>query len=1127
VRVNDLVTLDTSAWAGLCHPDMSCERCGAESPDGFQFCGTCGAPLPHAPRSGRKEERKVISALFCDVVGSTERAEGIDPEDVHRVLVPYYQRVRSELVRFGGTVEKFIGDAVVGFFGAPRTWGDDTERAVRAALAVRDTIKELNEADPELDLHVRLGVATGQAFVSLDARASEGEAMAWGDVNNTAARLQGAAPIDAILVDEATYRATRHAIDYGVAEPIRAKGKAEPILVWEAVAPRARRGIDLLQVGSEPLVGRGDDVSRLMRTLNRVGRQRSPELVTIVGEAGVGKSRLVVELFRKVELSPVIITWRQARSSPYGDGFTFWALGEIVKAQAGILETDSASVVVGKLGRAVRDVVADTAEAAQIEASLRLLVGIGATTQIHGDRRDAAFAAWRRFLEAVAYRRTLVLVFEDIHWADGGLLDFIEHVLEWSRNRRILVVCTTRPELTEKRPTWGGGENATQLALEPLATEEIAELVAQLGSGPLTDEDRESIVVKAAGSPLFAVELVRMVAEHAEHGRDPDSVQAVIAARLDALPEDHKNLLQDAAVVGRVIWPGVLSTIGDRTREIVEGALQELVRKQYLTRAGTSSVEGEPEYRFRHLLVRDVAYEQLPRSRRAESHRRAAEWLESLSPDRAVDRAEMLARHYLSAYEYALATRQDTAELVDGARFALRDAGDRALSLNAFAAAERHFRAAVDLWPDEDSERPWLLLRFGTSLYYANQEGDDVLTEAETRLVDAGDVESAAEAATFLARLAHQRNESRDRVFEHANRATVLVDGLEPSRSRTFVLLEFATWLGLVAEHEEAIRISEDALRDARTLELTELEADALAVRGMSRALTGDLRGRADLEKSIEITEEIGSSLVSQHCGMLAALEASFGNLERCFELQATAREHAERVGHSSHIQWLRGERVAEYYWTGKWDDAVSLAGELVGSGHFMEGYCRDMRGRVLLARGDVEGALADAGKALELARESDEPQMLYPALAFHAHALAASGALEGAGSTVDELLDVWRSKSSFDPPASWVVDLAQALDLLDRRSELVETAAGVTNTSEWLTAAVALASRDFGAAADILARIGSRPDEAFAHLRAAGMLADAGRYDEARDRLERALVFYREVGATAHLDQAAAVVVT
>ena len=1100
---------------------MSCERCGADSPDGFQFCGACGAPLPHPKRPGRKEERKVISALFCDVVGSTERAEGVDPEDVHRVLVPYYQRVRSELVRFGGTVEKFIGDAVVGFFGAPRTYGDDPERAVRAALAVRDTIAELNEGDPELDLHVRLGVATGQALVSLDARASEGEAMAWGDVNNTAARLQSAAPIDAILVDEATYRATRHAIEYGVAEPIRAKGKAEPILVWKAVAARARRGIDLAQIGSEPLVGRGDDVSLLMRTLNRVGRQRSPELVTIVGEAGVGKSRLVVEFFRKVELSPVLITWRQARSSPYGDGFTFWALGEIVKAQAGILETDTAPTVAEKLGRAVRDVVVDTSEAARIEASLGLLVGIGSTTAIHGDGRQVAFAAWRRFLEAVAYRRTLVLVFEDIHWADGGLLDFIEYLLEWSRNRRILIVCTTRPELTEKRPTWGGGENATQLALEPLATEQIAELVALLGSGSLAKEDRESIVVKAAGSPLFAVELVRMVAEHAEHGRDPESVQAVIAARLDALPEEHKNLLQDAAVVGRVIWPGVLSKIGDRTREIVERALQELVRKQYLTRAGTSSVEGEPEYRFRHLLVRDVAYEQLPRARRAESHRRAAEWLESLSPDRAVDRAEMLARHYLSAYEYALATRHDTVELVEGARLALRDAGDRALSLNAFAAAERHFRAAIDLWPEHDADRPRLLMRLGMSLYYANMEGDDVLTTAEVALLESGDVESAAEAATFLARLAHQRNESREQVFEHANRAMGLVAGLERSRSRTFVLLELATWLALVAEHEQAIRLAEEALSDARALELTDLEADALATMGMSRAMSGDLRGRDDLERAIEITEEIGSALGSHHCGVLADLEGSLGNLERCFELQARAREHAERLGHSSHIQWLKGEQVAEYYWTGRWDEALILADELVGSRHFMEGYCRDMRSRILLARGDVGGALDDSARALEFARESEEPQMLYPALAVYAHALATSGAPADASRIVDELLTAWRSKLGFDPPSSWVVDLAQALDLLDRPHELVETAGDVTNSSAWLSAAVALASRDFSEAADIFARIGSLPDEAFARFNAAGMSADAGRGDEARDQLERALAFYRVVEANAHLDQA------
>ena len=933
--------------------DVSCERCGRDNPHGFRFCGSCGAPLSHRERPGPEEERKVVSALFCDVAGSTERAEQIDPEDVRRVLTPYYRRVRAELTRFGGTVEKFIGDAVCGLFGAPRSHGDDPERAVRAALAVRDTIADLNEADPELDLHVRLGVATGEALVALNARSSEGEGMAWGDVMNTASRLQTAAPIDAILVDEATYLATRGAIGYGVAEPIDARGKSKPIVAWQALSPLARRGADLSQIDEEPLVGRADELAVLTEALERVGRQDSPELVTVVGEPGIGKSRLVLELFRHVELSPALIVWRQAHSPPYGDVFTFWALGEIVKAHAGILETDDASTATEKLGRSVRQVVPDAAAARRIEAQLRSLVGIGEMAPPHGDQRQAAFASWRRFLESIAARYPLVLVFEDIHWADSGLLDFVEHILEWAGEAPILIVCTARPELAELRPTWGDArENATTLSLAPLPTEQIRELVAELGSGSVGEDGREAVVETAAGNPLFAVEFARVLVDSPEYRPSTESVQAVIAARLDALSPDHKTLLQDAAVVGKIVWPGVLAQIGGRPRTLVHAMLGDLVGKEFLSPVSRSSVEGEPEFGFRHLLVRDVAYEQIPRRRRGEIHRRTAAWLESLSPDRTGDRAEMVAVHYLSAYEYALATRSGTAELVEGARIALRDAGDRALSLNAFAAAERHFAAAVDLWPEQDPELPSLLLRLGTARYYADSGGDDVLAEAERTLLAAGDPESAAAAASLLADLAHRRAEPTERFFEHAHRALALVEGRNPSRAKIDAHLDLAVFLTLAAEQEQAIGFARNALHDAEELGLIELQARALAVIGAARGLAGDPDGRADLERSIAIAEEIDSPHASHHCGMLADLECNLGNLARCFELQARARKHAERFGHVAHIRWLKAERVAESYWKGKWDDAESLAEEFLtetdsGRSHFMEGYCRDVRARI------------------------------------------------------------------------------------------------------------------------------------------------------------------------------------
>jgi class 3 adenylate cyclase len=1093
------------------------------------------SPRSSPEETGAERERKVISALFCDLAGFTERAQLLDPEDVHRLLSPYFARARSELERFGATVEKFIGDAVCALFGAPRAHGDDPERAIRAALAVRDSVAELNEADPQLDLHVRLGVATGEAIVELGARATEGKGMAWGDVLNTAFRLQAAAPVDGILADETTYRSTRLLIDYGEAELVRVKGRAEPIPVWQALAPRGRRGVDLSQAGREPLVDRRDELESLLEILDRVARNRSPELVTIVGEPGIGKSRLVFELFRRIELSPALITWRQARSSPYGDGFTLWALGEIVKGQAGILETDGALAASIKLGRAVRDLVSAPADAARIEAHLRSLVGLAPLAEIAGGRREAAFAAWRHFLEAVARERTLVLVFEDVHWGDEALLDFIEHLLEWSRDVGLLIICTARPEIVQQRPAWREKENATPLDLLPISEQETGELVAELAGDAIPAETATAIVSAASGNPLYAVEFVRML-EDRRLGLHrqlpiPESVQGLIAARIDSLSAEEKALLQDAAVVGKVVWPGALAATGSRSPGSVLLQLGELVRKEFLTQARPSSVEREREYRFRHVLVRDVAYAQIPRTRRSEAHRRAAQWVESLSPDRATDRAEMLAHHYLSAYELAVADGADTTELSERARVLLRDAGDRALSLNSFPAAARYFRKALELWPEPDSERPALLLQLGKSLYYADLEGADVLAEAEDGLLAAGDREAAAEAATFRTLLSRARGDPQERVFEHAYRAKALVDDLGPSRSKAYVLLDLANLLGLAAEHDQAIDLATDALGDAQALGLQELGALALATIGISRGLSGDPGGRADLERSIAITEEIDSSLGSHHCGMLADLELNLGNLDRCFELQAKARRHAQRFGHASHIQWLKAEQVAEGYWTGRWDEALILADEFIGemeagTRHFMEGYCRHMRGRIRLARGDLAGALDDADIALGQARASNELQLLYPALAFRARALAASDAHDDAALVANELLALWTSKLNLFPASSWIVDLVCALDPVQRADRLLAVAEGVTNKTAWLEAAIAFTRGEFTVAADLFARIGSRPDEALARLRAAEALTQAGNTSKARDELERALSFYREVGASASIRVAEAILV-
>ena len=407
---------------------------------------------------------------------------------------------------------------------------------------------------------------------------------------------------------------------------------------------RARFGVDLTPEARTPLIGRERELDQLVGALGRARQQRSPELITLVGVPGIGKSRLVGELFQSIERGGVLTYWRQGRSLPYGEGGSYWALAEMVKAQAGILETDSEDDVEAKLARAVEQLIQEDADWV-----LCICAHSSGSRAMRRASPEEAFAAWRRFFEALAEQRSIVLVFEDIQWADDGLLDFIEHLVDWVNDVPMLILCTARLELLERRPAWGGGKvNAATIALSPLTADETATLISALSERPLLPaETQAELLERAGGNPLYAEQYVRMLAER-ESGEElqlPETVQGIIAARLDSLPLEQKRLLQDAAVVGKVFWLGML--------EASEQQLHALQQKEFVQRARRSSVEGETEYAFKHLLVRDVAYGQIPRADRAEKHRRAAEWIESLGrPD---DHAELVAHHYLRALELARA----------------------------------------------------------------------------------------------------------------------------------------------------------------------------------------------------------------------------------------------------------------------------------------------------------------------------------------------------------------------------------------------------------------------------------------------------------------------------------------
>jgi class 3 adenylate cyclase len=518
-----------------------CPSCGHGNQAGAKFCSECGAALV-ADEPLAREERKVVTVLFADLVGFTSRAEQLDPEDVRGLLSPYYARLRSELERFGGTVEKFIGDAVMALFGAPVAHEDDPERAVRAALAIRDWVAEQQQ------IQVRIAVNTGEALVVLGARPGQGEGMAAGDVVNTAARLQAAAPVNGVLAGERTFRATRAMIEYRPAPPVAAKGKRDPVPAWEAVQPRARLGVDVPHQARTALVGRDRELGVLRDALARVRAERAPQLVTLVGVPGIGKSRLVYELWQAAEAEPELISWRQGRSLPYGSGVSFWALAEMVKAQAGILEDDSSDQAGAKLAAMAAQVVGGTPEAGWVARHLGALAGLGGDGAPTGGDRSEVFAAWRRFFEALAEARPLVLVFEDLHWADDGLLDFVDYLAEWAGPVPLLVVGTARPELQARRPGWGGGKpNALTLSLAPLSEEETARLIGSLLGRPALEAGQQAVLLlaRAGGNPLFAEQYAQMLAEHGT-GRPPpvpESIQGIIAARLDLLAPADKRLL--------------------------------------------------------------------------------------------------------------------------------------------------------------------------------------------------------------------------------------------------------------------------------------------------------------------------------------------------------------------------------------------------------------------------------------------------------------------------------------------------------------------------------------------------------------------------------------------------------
>ena len=690
---------------------LHCPSCGAANLPAAKFCSECATPMDRAAPQATAAavavaaaipepiaERRVVTVLFADLVGFTSFSEGRDSEEVRELQSGYFDTVREIIGRYGGTVEKFIGDAVMALWGAPIAREDDAERAVRAALDLVDAVRALAPG-----LEVRAGILTGEATVTLSAT---NQGMVAGDMVNTASRLQSVAPPSTVLVGEATQRAAGSAIVFEAAGEQLLKGKAGPVPAWRALRVVAQRGgVGRSEALEAPFVGRDEEVRQLKDLFHATGREGRPRLVSVIGPAGIGKSRLAWEFLKYADGLVERVWWHDGRSPAYGDGITFWALGEMIRGRAGLQETDDEQTTRAGIAAMLDEHVPDEAERAWLAPALLSLLGIES-----GAGSEQLYGAWRTFFERLAASGPVVMVFEDLHHADSGLLDFIDHMLEWSRDVPILILTLARPELLEKRPDWGAGKRSfSSIHLEPLPTDAMRQLLAGLVPG-LPTGARDAIVARADGIPLYAVETVRMLLaqnrlvleDGVYHPVDnlsdlavPETLTALISARLDELDAADRGLVADGAVLGQSFTLAGIAAVSGLDPAALEPRLRALVRRELLVQMVDPRSPERGQYAFVQALIREVAYNTLAKRDRKVRHLAAARFFETLETD---ELAGALAGHYLSAHGYA-AEGPEADALAAQARVALRGAAERAVALGSHAQAIAFLEHALAVSP--------------------------------------------------------------------------------------------------------------------------------------------------------------------------------------------------------------------------------------------------------------------------------------------------------------------------------------------------------------------------------------------------------------------------------------------
>ena len=1018
---------------------MNCSNCGNENRTDAKFCLACGSPLslvcpnghpvppvaafcdecgspvggaaPAVPRPQTPEpavvpsdERRWVSVLFVDLVGFTTLSEGRDAEAVRDLLSLYFEAAQRLVALYGGTIEKFIGDAVMAVWGTPVAQEDDAERAVRTALDLVAAVTQIGTENGLPDLRARAGVLTGEAAVTLGA---EAQGMVIGDMVNTASRIQSAAQPGTVFVGDSTRRATEAAVVYEDAGSQEMKGKAQPVRVWRAERVVAGRGGRQKSTGLEaPFVGRDRELRMMKELLHASAEDGRAHLVSITGIAGIGKSRLAWEFEKYVDGLAQTYRWHRGRCLAYGEGVTYWALAEMVRMRAEIIEGESPPQALAKLRAVIEEFVSSAEEREWIEPRLAHLLGLEDRT---ARAAEDLFSAWRLFFERISDEAPVIMVFEDMQWADESLVDFVDYLMNWSKDRPIFVVAHARPEFIERHPGWAAGRRGvTALYLEPLAQEAMEQLLAGLVPG-LPATLRGKILDRAAGIPLYAVETVRMLLDRGllcEEGNAyepteriddlevPHTLQALIAARLDGLEPAERKLIQDAAVVGKTFTKASLVAITNLADAEIERLLGSLLRKELITIQADPRSPERGQYGFLQDLVRRVAFDTLSRKDRKARHLAAAAYLESEWGPEEEEVVEVVASHYLEAYQ-AAPDASDAAEIKGKALDALVNAGRRAASLAAGGEARRYYERAIELADDpirraELHERAGLMARVALKFDLAETH----LGAAIKLFEAAGKRRPAARASAALGHVVRLQGRGQE-ALDIMRPALDVLGTEEPDEDLALVSVRLGGLMATLGGYSEAIAHIERALTIAEQLLLPEIFAEALNSKAIIMAEAGRYQeGLVLLRHALQVALDNDlSETTLRSYNNIATLLNEENRHEEELEILTREGELARKVGNTFWAQQGVAASINTLISLGRWDEVVATYEGLIADTSEAEARTSLIELTfvpfVLAQRGDREAASEALARVSPL-KESDDLQELTAYLTGEAWALIA-----------------------------------------------------------------------------------------------------------------------------------------